>query len=101
MQPQQLARSLLSQTLLQHASAGLPSGPVAPSEERDRKDQAHVQHEPPARKMEVDEDYDDDGEDDKKGAALSKNGSPGGAAANAGVANGTSQSNQSKAEPSS
>ncbi|EER25484.1 hypothetical protein D8B26_000215 [Coccidioides posadasii str. Silveira] len=110
MQPQQPPKipsvpdtpaSVQAASLPSMPSAGLPSGPVAPSEERDRKDQAHVQHEPPARKMEVDEDYDDDGEDDKKGAALSKNGSPGGAAATAGVANGTSQSNQSKAEPSS
>ncbi|WEW57055.1 glucose repression mediator protein [Emydomyces testavorans] len=81
-------------------SAGLASASAVPPEERDRKDQLHAHHEPPARKMEVDEDYDDDGEDDKKAGVLQKGGSPGGGTANGGIANGTSQPSQAKPEPS-
>lgn len=80
-------------------SSGMVSGPATSAEDRDRKEQVHNQHEPPARKMEVDEDYDDDGEDDKKGVMLPKSGSPGGPSTNGGVTNGT-QSNQSKPDSS-
>ncbi|PGG96953.1 hypothetical protein AJ79_09395 [Helicocarpus griseus UAMH5409] len=55
--------------------SGLGGGPPSqPKDERDRKEAPPpLQHEPPARKMEVDEDYDDEGDEDKKG------GSPNGA----------------------
>ena len=52
---------------------GPPAGPAAPPEERQRLEHPPVPHPPlmneperAARKMEVDEDYDDSGEDDKK-----------------------------------
>ncbi|KAI1921605.1 glucose repression mediator protein [Ophidiomyces ophidiicola] len=67
------------------------------NEERERKEAAHLQLEPPARKMDVDEDYDDDGEDDKKAVPMQKGGSPGGAAAN-GMVNGGSQAGQGKVD---
>lgn len=75
--------------------AGVPG---QTKEERDRREVGPPQHEPPARKMEVDEDYDDEGDEEKKASAPHK-GSPNGASGN-GLANGNNQSAQPKVEPS-
>lgn len=77
----------------------LSSAPaMPPKEERDRNESA-AQHEPPARKMDVDEDYDDDGDEEKK-ASAGKAGSPKGNGTSTGIVNGGSQSSQTKAETS-
>lgn len=63
-----------------------PQAPVAPKEERPtpHEQSAPARAAPPvaeperaARKMEVDEDYDDSGEDDKKAAVLTNGSAPG------------------------
>ena len=67
----------------QSAASNPPSaGAAAPSsvkEETNRKEPAPL-HEPAARKMDVDEDYDDDAEDEKR-AGTGPKGSPHGSAA--------------------
>lgn len=84
-------------------AAGPAPGPAAapalpPKEERERKEPAVApQHEPPARKMDVDEDYDDDGDEEKKGGA-GKVGSPKSTGGNAGIVNGPSQPPPPKTE---
>ncbi|KAK2788188.1 glucose repression mediator protein [Emmonsiellopsis sp. PD_33] len=79
--------------------SGLAAGP-APSlkDERERNEPPPQQHEPPARKMEVDEDYDDEGDEDKKGSQPQKGGSPNGAGN--GAVNGGSQQSQIKMDTS-
>jgi len=85
---------------------GLPSGlvstPPVPKEDRDRKEQPSSQHEPPARRMEVDENYDDDeGDDEKKPVGTQKGGSPGGNGAGNGIVNGGPPPPQSKSDVAS
>lgn len=80
-----------------------PSGPPStntPVKEEVPRPEAPPTHEPPARKMDVDEDYDDEVEEEKKAAA--SKGSPNGSAAG-NASNGASNaraSTPSKAEPS-
>jgi len=62
------------------ASNGPPSAPPSahtPVKEELPRHEAPSSHEPPARKMEVDEDYDDEADDDKKAVAAAQ-GSPNG-----------------------
>ncbi|KAJ5113753.1 hypothetical protein N7456_002287 [Penicillium angulare] len=71
-------------------SNGPPSPPPSantPVKEEAPRPEPPSSHEPPARKMDVDEDYDDDMEEEKKASAAAK-GSPNGSAA--GAANGAS-----------
>ena len=87
------------------ASNGPASGPPSahtPVKEEPSRSDAPSSHEPPARKMDVDEDYDDEVEEEKKGAAAkgSPNGSAAGHAANGnGVASNGRPGTPSKAEP--
>ncbi|KAJ5484091.1 General transcriptional corepressor ssn6 [Penicillium diatomitis] len=63
-----------------------PSAPPAartPVKEEAPRPEAPASHEPAARKMDVDEDYDDDGDDEKKVGGVAK-ASPNGSAAGAG-----------------
>ncbi|KAJ5081918.1 transcriptional corepressor Cyc8 [Penicillium alfredii] len=70
------------------APNGPPSGPPSahtPVKEEASRPEAPSSHEPPARKMDVDEDYDDDADEEKKAAPAAKgspNGSNAGNAAN-------------------
>lgn len=102
MQPQSHPSSLPPIDSSATASNGAPSGPPSAhsqvKEEPGRSEQ-QLAHEPAARKMDVDENYDDDGDDDKKASVMSK-GSPHGS--NAGSANGGmgsgAQGSQAKTE---
>lgn len=61
------------------APSGPPSGPPSahtPVKEEPSRPEPPSSHEPPARKMDVDEDYDDDAEEEKK--AVAAKGSPNG-----------------------
>lgn len=72
------------------ASNGPPSGPPSantPVKEEAPRPEAPASHEPPARKMDVDEDYDDDADEEKKLGAATK-GSPSGENAANGTSNG-------------
>ena len=82
------------------ASNGAASGPSSahsqpPKEEPIRSEQ-QLSHEPAARKMDVDENYDDDGDDEKKAGIVSK-GSPHGSST--GNATGAAPGLQAKTEP--
>ncbi|KAJ6135562.1 hypothetical protein N7512_000722 [Penicillium capsulatum] len=88
------------------APSGPPSGPPSahtPVKEEPSRPEPPSSHEPPARKMDVDEDYDDDAEEEKK--AVAAKGSPNGSAAgNAANGNGAASNGRpgtpSKAESS-
>lgn len=87
-------------------SNGPPSGPPSantPVKEEPSRPEAPSSHEPPARKMDVDEDYDDEPDEEKKAGAAAK-GSPNGSAAGAvngnGVASNGRQGTPSKTESS-
>lgn len=82
------------QPLSNPPSAGPDRPGSAVKEDASRKELA-VSHEPAARKMEVDEDYDDDAEDDKRpGAGMkgSPRGNGTGAPTNGNYANGNTNS---------
>ncbi|KAJ5671106.1 hypothetical protein N7507_000233 [Penicillium longicatenatum] len=87
------------------ASNGPPSAPPSantPVKEESRRPEAPSSHEPPARKMDVDEDYDDDVDEEKK-AAVAVKGSPNGSASGAngnGVASNGRPGTPSKTESS-
>lgn len=87
-------------------SNGPPSGPPSSTQVQVKEEPARGEqppaHEPAARKMDVDENYDDDGDDEKRPSAAVK-GSPhgsgsGGASNGNNVLTGGSQSSQSKPE---
>lgn len=85
------------------SSNGPPSGrPSAntPVKEEPTRTEAPVSHEPPARKMDVDEDYDNEPEEEKKGSKGSPNGSAGGTANGNGSASTVRQGTPSKTESS-
>ncbi|KAJ5666727.1 hypothetical protein N7462_011136 [Penicillium macrosclerotiorum] len=86
---------------------GPPSAPPSantPVKEEAPRPEAPSSHEPPARKMDVDEDYDDDADEEKKASGAPKgspNGSAAGNVANGnGVASNGRQGTPSKAESS-
>jgi glucose repression mediator protein len=79
-------------------SAG-PGGPSPIKEEASRKDQAPL-HEPAARQMDVDEDYDDEGDDEKR-AGTGPKGSPRGNSANGSSSSNGNPASQAKAESAS
>lgn len=80
-----------------------PSGPASantPVKEEAPRPEAPPAHEPAARKMDVDEDYDDDVEEEKKVAAASKGSPNGSAAGNPANGTGARPGTPSKPEPS-
>lgn len=88
------------------APNGPPSGPPSantPVKEELPRPEAPSSHEPPARKMDVDEDYDDEPDEEKKAGAAPKD-SPGGSASGAANGNGVASNGRpgtpSKAESS-
>ncbi|BDD59259.1 hypothetical protein MPDQ_000209 [Monascus purpureus] len=76
-------------------ASGPPSAHSQPKEEPVRSEQ-QLLHEPAARKMDVDENYDDEGDDEKKAGIVSK-GSPHGSGT--GNTTGGAQGSQAKSEP--
>ena len=75
------------------------ASPSQAKEERERERERERKDEPPARKMEVDEDYDDDGEDDKKTSPVqAKTASPKGTSSGPVAVNGGHSTTPTKSE---
>lgn len=83
------------------APSAPPSGPPSantPVKEEPPRPEAPSSHEPPARKMDVDEDYDDEPDEEKKAGAAAK-GSPNDSAAGAANGNGVASNGRQGTPP--